>query len=137
MRSTPSIYRQQVAAHSVASATHDVQASDHNPHGIGHVVSPLILLGVFAALMFLTVITVAVTGVDFGYKINLIVALAIAVVKAVLVVAYFMHLRYDSLFYTAIVAVCMIFIGVFILTVILDTDQYHPIVQPAPVTAAP
>ncbi|HEY0009349.1 MAG TPA: cytochrome C oxidase subunit IV family protein [Tepidisphaeraceae bacterium] len=141
MRSTPSIFRQQVAgphgAHSVSEATAEVTAHDHNPHGIGHVVSPLILIGVFAALMVLTIITVAVTAIDLGYKANLIVALAIALVKALLVIAYFMHLRYDSLFYTAIVAGCMIFIAVFIFTTMLDTEQYHPIVQPTPVAPAP
>ena len=132
MRSTPSIFREQVSGESVAHAAHD----DHGGHHV-HAVSPLILVGVFATLMILTVITVAVTGVDFGYKANLIVALGIAVVKAFLVVAYFMHLRYDSLFYTAIVGICMVFIGVFIITTILDTGEYQPNLAPEPIVAAP
>jgi hypothetical protein len=47
-----------------------------------------------------------------------------------------MHLRYDNLFYTAIVALSIIFIGVFILTTCLDTGEYNPILAPANVQAA-
>lgn len=132
MRSTPSIFREQVTGAPVARADHD----DHAGHHV-HAVSPLVLVSVFIALMILTVITVAVTKVDFGYQANLIIALAIAVVKAFLVVAYFMHLRYDSLFYTAIVGVCMVFIGVFIITTMLDTREYAPNLVPEPIVAAP
>ncbi len=131
MRSTPSIFREQVTG-APATEIHD----SHGKHHV-HAVSPLILIGVFAVLMVLTIITVAVTKVDFGYQANMIVALAIACVKAFLVIAYFMHLRYDSLFYTAIVGICIVFIGVFIITTTLDTDQYQPLLAPTPVTAAP
>ena len=97
---------------------------------MGHVVSPLILISVFSILMVLTIVTVAVTKIDFGYNANLIVALSIALVKAVLVVMYFMHLRYDNLLYTAIVALCLLFIAVFIGMTIIDSGQYAPILTP-------
>lgn len=132
MRSTPSIFREQVSGASVAHADHD----DHGGHHV-HAVSPLVLVGVFALLMILTIVTVAVTKVDFGYQVNLVIALAIAVVKAFFVVAYFMHLRYDSLFYTAIVGICIVFIGVFIITTMLDTGEYAPNLAPEPIVAAP
>ena len=45
--------------------------------------------------MVLTVITVLVAQVDLG-ALNNIVALSIAVLKATLVVLYFMHVRYSS-----------------------------------------
>ena len=48
-----------------------------------------------ASLMVLTVITVAAAFVDLG-NLNVIVALAIAVVKATLVVLFFMHVKYSS-----------------------------------------
>ena len=106
-------------------------ANDPNAHhGLAHTVPPSILLGVFSALMVLTAITVGVTYFDFGYKINLIVALAIAVVKAVLVIAYFMHLRYDSPMYTVLVGLCLTFIAVFISFTIIDTHNYADGLQP-------
>jgi cytochrome c oxidase subunit 4 len=53
-------------------------------------------LGVFAALLVLTALTTGVAFVDLGRIGNISVALTIAVVKAVLVMLYFMHLRYSS-----------------------------------------
>jgi cytochrome c oxidase subunit 4 len=50
---------------------------------------------VFGALLGLTLLTVAVAFVDLG-PLNTIIALTIAVVKALLVLLYFMHLRYSS-----------------------------------------
>ena len=49
-------------------------------------------LAIFVALMVLLGITVAVAYVDLG-KFNLAAAMAIAVAKAALIVAFFMHLR--------------------------------------------
>ena len=50
---------------------------------------------VWAALMVLTAVTVAVSYVHLGMM-NVVVALAIASVKASLVALFFMHLRYES-----------------------------------------
>jgi cytochrome c oxidase subunit 4 len=50
---------------------------------------------VFGALMVGTALTVAVAYVDLGVF-NTIVALTIACIKALLVLLYFMHLRYTS-----------------------------------------
>ena len=139
MRSTPSYYREQIdGPHPTPgdeAAAHAAPGGEH--HGIAHVVPPSILIGIFAVLMVLTGLTVGITKWDFGYNINLIVALGIAVVKAVLVIAYFMHLRYDSPMYTILVGLCLVFIGVFITFTIIDTGQYAPILQGAPVQAAP
>lgn len=52
-------------------------------------------LAVFGALMALTAITVGVATVDLGV-LNPVAALTIAVVKALLVLVFFMHLRYSS-----------------------------------------
>jgi cytochrome c oxidase subunit 4 len=51
-------------------------------------------LAVFAALMLLTVATVAASRVDLGV-LNTPVALGIAVTKAVLVVLFFMHVKWS------------------------------------------
>ncbi len=51
---------------------------------------------VFVALAILTVVTVAVAQVDFPGSGNVIVALLIAMGKATLVVAIFMHLKWEK-----------------------------------------
>ena len=60
-----------------------------------HVSSPRLYVMVFLALMVFTVITVAVAYQDLG-PLNDIVALTIAMTKALLVVLYFMHVRYST-----------------------------------------
>lgn len=50
---------------------------------------------VAAALLGLFILTVAAAYIDLG-NLNIFVALTIAVVKAVLVVLYFMHVRYST-----------------------------------------
>jgi cytochrome c oxidase subunit 4 len=60
-----------------------------------HIVSRRMYYQVFAALLVFTGITVAVAFLNLG-PLNTIVALAIAVIKALLVVLIFMHVRYSS-----------------------------------------
>jgi cytochrome c oxidase subunit 4 len=60
-----------------------------------HIIPVRTYLIVFALLMVLLAITVTVSLFDFG-MLNLFVALSIATVKAGLIMAYFMHLRYSS-----------------------------------------
>ncbi len=142
MRSTPSVFPQQVTADGASeplSGVHGVDprsATGDVHHGLAHVVSPLILIGVFTVLMALTLITVGVTTIDFGYNANLIIALSIALVKAMLVVGYFMHLRYDSPFYTVIVGIALLFIVLFMAFTIIDTGQYAPILHPVDIKPA-
>jgi cytochrome c oxidase subunit 4 len=60
----------------------------------GHVAPKSLYITIFLALMVGTVLTVAVTYVHLG-AFNLTVALAIAVTKAMLVILFFMHLKYS------------------------------------------
>ena len=60
-----------------------------------HVTSIKVYLTIFFALMILTLVTVGVAYVDLGVA-NTFVALSIAIAKALLVLLYFMHLRYSS-----------------------------------------
>ena len=69
----------------------------------GHIVSRRIYYGIFAALMTFTLLTVWVAFQDVDthllglhIALNPVIALAIATTKAVLVVLYFMHVRYSS-----------------------------------------
>ena len=51
---------------------------------------------VFFTLLVLTALTTAIAFFDLGGEINSAVALAIAVGKALLVILYFMHVRYSD-----------------------------------------
>jgi cytochrome c oxidase subunit IV len=59
-----------------------------------HIVPPKIYVGIFLSLMVLTAATVAAAYVNLG-SFNIVIALAIASLKATLVVLYFMHARYS------------------------------------------
>jgi cytochrome c oxidase subunit 4 len=60
-----------------------------------HVTSVKLYVGIFLALLVLTAATVIVANFDLGWA-NDVVALTIAVVKALLVLTFFMHLRYST-----------------------------------------
>ena len=98
---------------------------DHAEDALSHVVDLRVLLGVFAALMVLTAITVAVSYFDFG-ALNLLVAMGVATVKATLVALYFMHLRYDSLLNAIFFVVGIAFLGLFMAITMLDSVEYQP-----------
>ncbi len=104
---------------------------DTGHHELGHVVPAKVLLGVWAALVVLTVITVAVTYVDLG-RFNIWAAIAIAAFKASLVGLYFMHLRYDSPLNAFILIVALSFVGLFIIGTITDTRAYQATLQTPP-----
>jgi cytochrome c oxidase subunit 4 len=60
-----------------------------------HVLPLRIYFGVFFALLVLTATTVGVAFIDLG-PFNNVVALGVAVLKATLVILYFMHVRYST-----------------------------------------
>jgi cytochrome c oxidase subunit 4 len=108
----------------------EVQPPVHEHGPLGHVVSPAVLLAVFAALVFLTVVTVAAASprFDFGSW-NVWIALTIATVKASLVALYFMHLRYDNPFYGLIFVTALLFLAIFLGIVLLDVSGYQADMQ--------
>ena len=65
-------------------------------HSATQHVSLATYLVVFAALMILLIITVAVAFFVHAGDLNLIIALVIATIKAALVVLFFMHVKYAS-----------------------------------------
>ncbi len=87
------------------------------------------LLGVFAALLVLTILTVGVTSVDLGPA-NIWIALFVAVAKGGLVVMYFMHLRWDSYYNGIILIASLFFVALFIGIAVLDTKEYQPNLEP-------
>jgi cytochrome c oxidase subunit 4 len=60
-----------------------------------HIISYRKLTGIWLALLALTALTVGITRIDLGgYKV--LAALAIACLKAGLVIAVFMHMKYEG-----------------------------------------
>src|SRR5437867_13370652 len=76
-----------------------------------HVVPVRTYYLIFSALMIGTGITVADSFVDLG-ALNTIVALTIATVKAVLVVLFFMHVKYSSRLTWAVVVGSIFWLGI-------------------------
>jgi cytochrome c oxidase subunit IV len=66
--------------------------AEHHEH---HIVSPRMYLLIFGALLVGTAITVGASYIDLG-EWNPVIALAIACTKAVLVILFFMHIKYSS-----------------------------------------
>lgn len=101
-------------------------AEEHG-HGKDHVPHVLPLktyLMTWGALMVLTVITVAVSYVDFGSdSINLFVALAVAATKAAVVALVFMHLWFDNKLNTVIFLSSLVFLAIFITFTMFDTES--------------
>ena len=60
-----------------------------------HIVPRTTYLTIFVILIVLTAVTVFVAYLDLG-RLNVVAALTIAVVKALLVALYFMHVRYSA-----------------------------------------
>ena len=92
--------------------------ADHVPH-----VLPLrSYVGVWLALLVLTVVTVAVSYFNFGDW-NIVVALLVASVKATLVAGIFMHLAFEKRKFNAIVIlVSALFLVVLIAFTMFDTE---------------
>ena len=87
-----------------------------------HVVSKKLYYVIFGALMILTILTVLVAQKDLGHGLNDVVAMTIAVTKALLVVLYFMHVRYSSRLTWVFVAAGFFWLG--ILLVLTLSDYY-------------
>ena len=99
----------------------------HSPESgtVGHIVPFWILAAVWIALMIFTYLTVSATYIDLG-GMNLVLAMAIATVKATLVLLYFMHLRWERRFNAVILCATLLFAALFISLALLDSKTYQP-----------
>jgi cytochrome c oxidase subunit 4 len=89
-----------------------------------HIVSVKVYLVIFFSLMVFTVLTVITAKYDLG-RLNAIVALTIAVIKATLVVLYFMHARYSSRLTQVIIVSGMIWLFIMIAFTLTDYLTRH------------
>lgn len=109
--------------------------TEHDEHNeIAHVMSIPVLLGVFVALLVLTVLTVFLGKPElFGLQegtfnfgsADLLVALIIATIKATLVGACFMHLRYDKALNASLFVFSLLFVALFVGFVYADFKEYN------------
>lgn len=77
-----------------------------------HIVSVKVYITIFLVLMVGTALTVAAAFYDFPWRLNTIVALTIATVKATFVVLYFMHVRYSARLVWVIVTSALFWVGI-------------------------
>ncbi len=103
---------------------------------VGHVVPFKVLARVWGALLALTLLTVGVAAVDLG-RLNLEIALAIAIVKASLVLLFFMHMRYDRPMNAIVFVAALLFFMLFVTLALLDSHAYAPEVIPGYAPALP
>ena len=74
---------------------HDPANITNPEHGEHHIVSPLEYCIVFGTLLVCTVLTVYAATLDLGIF-NPVIALAIASFKGIVVILFFMHVKYQS-----------------------------------------
>lgn len=102
------------------TAHHGSAGAQAHSHGHGHDVSKEVrkYLLVFGALLVGTILTVLASYINFGSpRINIIVALIIATVKAALVACFFMHLIDErKMIYGVLGATVFFFAGLMYIT---------------------
>jgi cytochrome c oxidase subunit 4 len=101
--------------------THTAPAHAETAHGAnGHHTHRPLYLKIFAALMVLLVLTVGAAWVPMG-QMNIVVALTIAVIKAALIIMFFMHFK-DSDHLTWLVGASTV--AWFLIMIVLTLQDY-------------
>jgi cytochrome c oxidase subunit 4 len=101
--------------------------SNHaHTHAHDHSADWKIYAGILAALLVLTIVTVAASRFDFGSA-NVVIAILIATVKASLVALFFMHLRHDSPVNAIVFLSALLFLAFLLILCIIDINsRYKP-----------
>ena len=74
---------------------------------------------VWAALLVLTAVTVAVSYVDMK-NVIVLTAMLIATTKSMLVVLYFMHIRFEKPIFSVMILAAMLTYGIFVVLTFVD-----------------
>ena len=91
----------------------------NNGHHEHHLMSFKTHMNVFWALIVLTVLTVWAAQFDFG-ALGPVVAFGIATVKALLVMGWFMHLKYDGMINRIIMGSGFFFLALLFVISVID-----------------
>jgi cytochrome c oxidase subunit 4 len=101
----------------MATESHDHAHGGHAHADDGavhvHISSTQFYVGIFLALVCLTILTVKVSYYDFG-EANILIAMAVATAKASLVAIFFMHLAHDKKFNALTFISAFLFLSIFI-----------------------
>lgn len=97
----------------MASSEHTLAHGDESSAGHHQIVSWRVYAAILVALLVLTAVTVAVAGVELG-ALNTPIAISIAVLKAALVMAFFMNVRNSSPLLRIVVAAGFIWFAIMI-----------------------
>jgi len=94
-----------------------------------HIVYPRVYVTIFLVLLVGTGLTVLAAFQDFPGPLNAVLALTIAVVKATLVVLYFMHVRYSSRLIWLVIAAALFWLAIMFALTISDysTRSWLPV----------
>lgn len=94
---------------------HDSATHEQALHGLGYGLYILIWIGLVA----LTGVTVAIAGVDVR-QLAVLVAMLVASVKSTLVMAYFMHLKYEPPVFRWMFLVLLVTFAIFMILLFSD-----------------
>jgi len=86
---------------------------------IHHIVPTRVYYTIFAILMLCTYLTVRIAFMDLG-PLNIVAALGIAVIKATLVVLFFMHAKYSTKLTWAVVLGGIFWLGILLTLTMSD-----------------
>src|SRR5690242_13601293 len=92
-------------------------SAEHSEH---HVVSLKVYFTIFFALMVFTALTVGAAFMDLGGSLNVVIALTIAVIKATLVILYFMHVRYGTKLLWVVIGSSFFWLGILFVLILGD-----------------
>ncbi|MCM2277749.1 MAG: c-type cytochrome [Oligoflexia bacterium] len=112
----------------------ETQKPAQESHGHHHILSTEVALGVGFALLLLTGLTVWIAGVDLG-RLNFLVALLVASVKAALVALFFMNLLYDRRENGVIFGTSFLFLAIFLVLTATDLFFRGDVAVKGPLTA--
>lgn len=112
-------------SHARSQAAPASAAAAGDAHQAPHALPARVLLATAGALVALTLVTVVASRLDLG-PFNLVLALAIASLKASLVALFFMHLKYEHRFQAVILVSALLVLALFVGFVAFDTTQYQP-----------
>ncbi len=114
----------------MANAAHGAHTADEHHDGLGHHISPLpTYIAVYLALLVLTVVTVLVSYAELPPAQSIPAAMAVASVKATLVGAWFMHLKYDKRFNIFIFLAALWFMATFFVFVLFDLTSRGKVIE--------
>ncbi|MEZ6090766.1 MAG: cytochrome C oxidase subunit IV family protein [Pirellulaceae bacterium] len=100
--------------------------ASHGDHADGEFAHPMpiwMLLFVFVALTFLTILTVFQASFSLGNW-EIWLSMIIASIKATLVMAFFMHLAFDKPFNVIMFLSSFLFVTLFVGFLLMDTNAY-------------